>query len=445
MNQPHISFDVIEDAAKGTSQISRSGAAHLNINKQISKYPDPQGEIYTAKHANWGRNDQLPTEIRCAIERVPMAGAAVAKLSKMMYGEGLYYYSDQEFVETGNIRKAHNPEVEAFLRRNFIHTRFIPQQIMNYRLYMNTFSEIGLSRDFKKITNLYAHHAEYARLSKRNDKNYRVEHLYLSADFINATLSHDKRRYRRLALFDWTESERFMRDLRSYRFAWHSKMETPGNIYYATPFWIGLFQKDGWLDVSANVPKIISAMQNNQISIKYQILVPLSYFRIRYPEWDSYDNTQRDEVIMGFESKLNNALTGTDKQFRSIFTVLNDDPSYAGEQGRIEIIAIDDKAKKGVWVPDSNAADAQIVQSLGLHPSQVGLSPEGGKMGAGSGSDQREAYNTEISNNTIDQQIVLEPLNYIAQFNNWGVTFAFEHMKHTTTNEQESGLIPSIP
>ena len=110
---------------------------------------------------------------------------------------------------------------------------------------------------------------------------------------------------------------------------------------------------------------------------------------------------------------------------------------------------MDDKIKSNAWVPSSEKADAQIVQGLGLHPSQVGLATEGGKMGSGSGSDQRESYNTGITLNTIEQEIVLEPLNWIAAFNaqtdpkNWDITFFIDHTIHTTTNVQESGLVPS--
>ena len=116
--------------------------------------------------------------------------------------------------------------------------------------------------------------------------------------------------------------------------------------------------------------------------------------------------------------------------------------------GKIEIIALDDKIKRDAWVPTSETADAQIVQGLGLHPSQVGLAPQGGKMGAGSGSDQRETYNLGISLNNIEQQIILEPLNWIAKYNaqsnpDWDITFFIDHTYHTTSNIRESGLDPS--
>ena len=68
--------------------------------------------------------------------------------------------------------------------------------------------------------------------------------------------------------------------------------------------------------------------------------------------------------------------------------------------------------------------------------------------GAGSGSDQREGFNTEITINTLEQETELELLNFVAQFNartnpEWDVTFFIDHTHHTTTNNQESGLAPS--
>jgi predicted nuclease of predicted toxin-antitoxin system len=197
------------------------------------------------------------------------------------------------------------------------------------------------------------------------------------------------------------------------------------------------------MDVAANVPKILSAMQRNQVSLKYQILIPESYFMIRHTEWSNYSKEQRDKEINSFVKKLNDMLSSPDNQFKSITTIFKDDPSFANALGTVEIKAIDDKIKANNWVPSSNTADAQIVQGLGLHPSQMGLAPEGGKMGAGSGSDQRESYNTQISLNTIDQQIILEPLNFISEYNGWGVTFFIDHTAHTTTNNQEDGLQPS--
>ena len=228
-----------------------------------------------------------------------------------------------------------------------------------------------------------------------------------------------------------------------YEFAYHTYFPTPGSIFYGIPWWKALFEKEGWLQVSANVPKIILAMHANQVSIKYMITIPESYFLARYENWQTLDIDKKQNLINNKINEINSVLTGAANSGKTISQVVKEDPISHNVYGNITIEAIDDKFKRDSWLPDSNVSDAQIVQGFGEHPSQIGLAPQGGKMGAGSGSDQRESYNTSITLNTPDQQVVLEPLNFISRFNGWGVEFYVDHTYHTTTNHQESGMIPA--
>ncbi|MEL7122783.1 MAG: hypothetical protein AAFO07_25275, partial [Bacteroidota bacterium] len=286
--------------------------------------------------------------------------------------------------------------------------------------------------------------AEYCRLAIESQKTYRSEHLLYSKEY-GWSWSPLTKDIKRIPLMDMQLQESFLRKLRGYKFAWHAKFPTPGH-YYAYPFWLGLFRKNGWMEVAKQVPEVVNAMMRNQIILKYHVLIPESYFHIRFPDWTTYTHAQRNKIIDQTIDTINDNLKGTKNAFSSIATVFRHEMGQA--EGKVEIVAVDDKVKKDAWVPSSNIADAQIVQSLGLHPSQIGLAPEGGKMGAGSGSDQRESFNTEISLNTIDQQILLESLNWIAQYNArtnpaWDITFFIDHTTHTTTNKQEDGLEPS--
>lgn len=412
--------------------------------KAITKVPLPREETQGYLWAPWGKKDGLPTEIRKKIEKVPMAGSTIYKLVSMMYGNGLIYYKNEEIL-SGNTRpqRAQLPEVEAFLRRNRIALRYLVPQFTDYRYIQNTFSEMILNKRKDKIVGLYHKPAEFCRLAKQNERTLNIDKLFISADFAHGRPPNKERRAE-VPLMVWHDQERFIRKLRGYKFMWHSKFETPGITYYARPFWIGLFRKDGWLDVSANVPRIVSAMQNNQVSIKYQILISEEYFKFRHgSDWDAYSNEERNKHIDNKIAEINKALVGVDNVFKSISTIFKEDPVTKNRMGLIDIIAVDDKAKTGVWVPDSTYADTQIALSLGLHPSQLGLQTGGGKNVAGSGSDMREGYNTGISLNTIDQEICLEALNFVSEFNGWGVTFCIDHTHHTTTNNQESGLEPS--
>lgn len=447
----HGQYEALLPEARITGQPLQEPA--VDGSRSPAQGPLPETEHMEFRHARWGDDDRLPTHVRQKVYNIPMAGQAIYRLTQMMYGNGLAYYRNSDLQEGTRPQRAYIPAVEAWLQRNHIHRKWLVAQMADYRLYMNTFSEMIFSRDGRQVTGLFHKSAEFCRLAKQDQATYNIDYIYYSPKF---ALPHPPalNEMKKIRLHRWQQDTQYqpgeLPPFAGYsnpKLAWHSKFETPGVLYYARPFWLGLFRKNGWMDVSQAVPEIVNSMMRNQVRLKYQILIPESYFEVRYLEWHSFTAEQRNEVIDKLIKEINAKLNGTQNAYMSITTLFKQDNMRGSELGKIEIIPIDDKVKEGSWVPSSEKADAQIVQGLGLHPSQVGLAPEGGKMGAGSGSDQRESFNTGITVNTIDQEIILEPLNWVARFNaqlnpDWDITFFIPHTHHTTTNEVETGLVP---
>jgi hypothetical protein len=424
-------YQLLESSSKGqitTPSKAPTTAAFEDVGMQVDQ------EVQY-----WGSHNTLPTDVRRKLMAVPLAMATIEKKVAMMYGEGIYYYKEDG---TTKPKRAFIPEIEDFMRRCRINTEWYQAQCWDYCFLANTFSELVLSNDRKNIMELWHKPSEHTRLAPQNTSNNKVEWMKYSPLFANNAQPY-KDKVATIPLFRWYEESEFFAWLRNLKFGWHTRKYSPGMTYYAVPPWVGLFKECGWLDISANVPRIVSAMQNNQIAIKYQIKIPISYFQNMYgDEWDSYDFKKREAAIRQKIQGLEDALQGSDNLYKTIAHTVGEDPITGRLLGDIQIIAIDDKVKVGTWIPDSNISDAQIVQAFGMHPSQMGLQPAGGKMGAGSGSDQRESFNTMIALNTIDQEIILEPLNFISRYNGWGVRFAVSHSTHTTSNLMESGIVP---
>lgn len=387
----------------------------------------------------WGANNRRPTEMRLKLEEVPLAMAAINKLVKLLYGDGIVYHLNSDISKGGDVPRASVPEVEEFMKRCHINTKWFLAQAWDMQIYGNTFSEMIMSRDKTKIVEIWHKSAEHCRLTPVNKSN-KVEYMKYSPMYVDGDPM--ERDISAFYLMRWYEKDAFLAELRGTKFAWHTYIPSPGMTYYANPPWIGLFKECGWLDVAANVPRIISAMQNNQITLKYQIKISIQYFRSRYPDWDTYTALQREKHIDEKVAKINTFLSGTENQFKSWVDVFEEDMVTHELYGDVKIIAVDDKTKSGTWVPDSTTADDQIVKALGLHQSLLGGNAVDGKIGAGSGADQRESFNTAIGTNTLDQTVILEPLNYISEYNKWGVTFSIAHTHHTTTNDRENGLVP---
>lgn len=427
----------------------------------VSDYPDETDVGYD--YAPWGAfdgDDNLPNRIEAKFSRVSIASQAVLRLAKLMYGNGLVYFLEKDLARTSRPLRHYDPAVEEFLAENMISTEWMFPQCLDWNRHWNTFSEMKLSLSRNFIVGLYHKEAPFCRLSKQDAFGV-VRYLLYDARFawnqhqrygnnINQgdTVRENTRRdlsgtATLMPLLTWWDARGFFDRLRGYTFAWHSRIRYGRSVYYSRPPWLGLFHANGWMDVAADVPRIVNSMQKNQIQLKYQIIVEESYFKIEHPDWDSYTAEQRSAALDRFEDAINDKFVGVDKGFSSILSVFRFDPLNNKELGKVQIIPIDDKLKRDSWVPGAERANFEIVQGLGAHPTDFGLSRENGAMGAGSGSDKREVYNSAITLNTIEQEYILGPLNFISRFNGWGVRFAIDHTSHTTSNLIETGLVPS--
>jgi len=409
----------------------------------LGKIPRELHEGY--EWAPWGRYDNEPTRIRKQLAKVPLAGRVLKDKAKALWGNGLVYYKREDLrKEKANAQPAYIPAIEDFLEENMLGTKWLLPQFMDYVQNYNSFSELIMNRRKDYITNIRHQTAEFCRVGKQNPRNLRFEHIHFSPDF-SIGYQPTKDRVKKVPLATWFDRRGFFDRLRGFNFFYHSRITAPGTIYYPEPFWKSLIEKDGWIEAVAEVPKIIAAMQRNQISIKYQILIPVSYFTIRYPDWHSYTGEQREVKIKDLQKKIDDTLTGSKNAYRSLLTVFSDDPAFSTPQGKPEILPIDDKLKQDSWVPTTQQGDQQIVQGLGGHASNVGLGGGDSKMGAGSGSNIRELFNVEVDTNTPEQLCILEVLELVSWFNrqkyaaDWDVIFRVDHNRHTTKDKNEFG------
>ena len=93
-----------------------------------------------------------------------------------------------------------------------------------------------------------------------------------------------------------------------------------------------------------------------------------------------------------------------------------------------EIDVIDDKFKTEAYLPQSAAANSEILFSMQINPTTMGAGMPGGPYAgnAGSGSDIREAFLVNLALCWVDRQILLEPLETIIEFNGWDPTGEIE-------------------
>lgn len=419
-----------------------------NPRPATSDYPDFWEAGY--QYAPWGLyagDDNLPNRLEYKADLVPLIRQIIKRNAQMLTGNGIIYVLEKDLARTAAPERQYLPDVEDFMDANQLETEWWFPQATEWGLHGNVFSEMKLSMSRRFITNLFHKESPFCRLSTQDARGV-IRYLLYDAKFAwnehqGGGEANPSGSATAMPLLTWWDAQRFFDQLKGDTFAWHTRIRSGRSPYYPKPPHVGLFRTDGWVDVAADVPRIVKSMQSNQIQLKYLISVEESYFKIAHPDWENYTAEQRESALNKFEDAINDKFVGVDRLYKSIVSVWKFDPMQNKELGKIEITAIDDKVKSDTWKPGAEGANFEIVHGFGQHPTNFGLSRENGSMGSGSGSDKREVYNTTIDTNTIEQKYLLGPLNFASRFNRWGVRFLIDHTAHTTSNLSESGSVPS--
>lgn len=409
--------------------------------------PNPTEIARNRVWANWGINDNYPNIVEAAIAEVPTVAQAIMLNVMSLLGDSLVYCPDAERNLPQSDRKPYSLEVvDSYLFANnyernllsiafqfFTFAQYMPIYTLDMAGYTIVRDEIKpLAHLRKTLENKYTYRSEYLAYSKR-------------FGFLGGPREED---LKFVPLMD-DEDPTFFQRLKGFRFARHIYLPLCSFFYYPIAPWAGLFKENGWIDIARTVPVIISALQNNQMAKGKLIKISNEYFRIRYSnandftkDWDTMNWTEKKAIIDTTISEIERKLTSPDARGRNIAYVFEqDDARPEIELGHIKIEDLGSNFKNDDWLPDISEANNQIVQGLGANASIYGLQPQGGKMGAGSGSDKMQGRNIQISTNTSIQALLLDHYNYISKFNKWGVTFYFRDMPLTTKDKSEGGFI----
>lgn len=437
-----------KDAGKAHYQALASIQEVYALTGEIKKKPTQEvvkhdGSLESFEYASWGPDNRTPTNFRKKLSKSPVAQRAMNKLVRMDNGNGIVYFKTEDLRKGGKVQRHYDPIIEQFHKNNRIEDFFIPHTIINRRWHWNNFGEFILNKTMDKIVGVRSLTSEYCRVAKQDPKTLTKDWLYYSEYFINGIANSDLTSL--LLLLPQFNQAEFIREHRTFlKFGYHNFIPSPGMTYYAEHPAESLTRTNGYADVSIAVPEIVNTMMSNQVSLAYMIYIPISYFVARHKEWTTMSAAAQGKLFQAKIDEINTKLADPTNRYKSIATIIDDvNPQFGSNTGKIEITAVDDKVKKSEWIPSASMADNQIAHGIGIHPSLIGLTNEGGSLGAGSGSDQREAHNSEIDMNTLDQKSMLWPLQFIADFNEWGITYMFDNDSHTTSNLSESGLVTS--
>lgn len=361
------------------------------------------------KIAAWGSENDFPQKVDKDLSKNADLASGLDWQARALYSGGLGY--EVINIETGAGSKKRIIEIEQFLFRN---NKYLIQAAKDFYKYNNVFPEVILNKGRNQITWLTARPAGHCRLSIQNKKGI-IEFCYVNANWPDAEYN-DKATLKRSVIGPYLMPEDLKNQTKGLEFIYPVSYPS-GNTYYQKAAWNGIREND-WLELANEIATYKISLMKNQMSVKYQILMPDYWMSWKYPDWDKKTPKEKQELQKKEVEKFDNFLKSSKNAGKSIVTPFKTDQKTGKSWEGWKIIPIDDKLKDGMYLEDSAEATIKIFSALGLDPALFGIIP--GKGGSNrSGSDKREALNIYISLIQAHADIVLRPYDFISWYNGW--------------------------
>ncbi|MDI6033013.1 hypothetical protein QLS91_07995 [Flavobacterium sp. LB2P84] len=406
---------------------------------------DKQGKI-----ASWGKNNDYPQQVIKEVKKNGAAASSLRFLRKAHYGNGLILMRDG-VSDTGKKDPKVVPlnelaEINAFFRKSQM-KRFWKETIIDLEWFSIAFPEYILSENFTKINRVKRQKAAWCRFEMMNEENGLVEYVYISEKFGKGSAVDVTSQFvEKIPLIDsyWSADEvreycKVNKITKFIRPVFYPLLE---EAYYPESEWHAIL-KSGWLDVANSVPALKKALFEKQMTIKFLIEIDEQYYQKIYAEeWAKMKVEERKKIRQDLVDSINTGLVGNENAGKSIQSMKYTD-STGKQVSALTITAIDDKLKDGIYLPEASAANSEILVAIGVDATLIGgAGIPGGALGAGSGSDKREAFLILQALYKTNRETTLEIFEFIQDYNKWDNTIVpgFENTILTTLDKNPTGM-----
>lgn len=406
-----------------------ASAVVLDKSASKAKPTTPVINMVSARNiAIWGDDNLFPQTVLAKAEKTFIPAVIDWKVSAM--GSRLVY-GIEEIDANGKetFKRVKDPVVDAWLKRSNI-SRYLIETASDLYWWGNMFPELILSNDRSTITSISAQDAMYCRWERQNPETGLIENCYINANWdSNGTEANSAIVKVIDPYYDPVGALRERKD--GFKYIYPLSFPSPGKTYYQLVSWDSV-RRNGWLEIASLIPTWKKALMQNQISIKYHIEVPEYYWKWKYKDWDK--KSEKDQLACRATemTEFNNFLTGEDKAGKSVMTTSKFDEVTKTKYPGWSITALDDKIADGKYIEDSQEASAHLLFALGIDGTLIGSTPGKG-FGAGSGSDKRVAFNMYLELQQAKEDLILEPLHFIRDYNGWNPEYKFKFKRNAIT------------
>lgn len=382
----------------------------------------PYDQLNIAPWALWGTDNQLPTRMIQDIETCGILNAIIDGKARLALCEGIVpVYMKYDGKARVIDRLCDDAEIVNFLEDNnqFTHTFGWMKDLCGFG---DAAARLMLNNDKNKVVLFQRDDITEVRYQKK-DKNGIIQKLYYSAQWDKNFISPNDGRVFSIPLLNPSNPLGDLVNKAKAGIAEHAitfRQPGWGKHYYSVPLWYGAYK---WVKIAQGVPEMKAAMFENNMRLKYMVIIYDKYWTANYPEWDTLDDEKKETARTTLFNDIDSWLVGSKNAYKSIF--VEGEYTLDGKaQQYIEIKPIQDTTQAGELLPDSAAANSEIAFAMMWNNAMTGGNQKNGLYQENQGgSNVREATAMQVIIHELERKQVQRLMNIIKRFNGWDVAY----------------------
>jgi hypothetical protein len=409
----------------------------------------------------WGDDNLLPVTLADHIENCGVLNAGLDTKSRIAAGKGV-----EPFFKTGVdadgkdiLEWCSDVEIHEWLEENELF-EFTKEAAFDSNGYGWNAGSLILNTGRDKINRIRRIDVYEARQAKKLPGQRFSTDIFLCSDWSkSATGKFDPNKQARIAMLqDGNEfndlADRIKGGAKDFEFAFINRLKRNGRQYYPLPLW---YSSVKWVQHARSIPNAKNAMFLNQILLRYVVTIHPQYWEENVQDWHkiktdpiALKNAQKNTF-----DRIDQWLSGEANAGKSMFNGGFFEKITGKFVPYVQVEAIDDKFTDGKWLPDSAAANSEILFALNMNPALMGAGQPGGAYSNNAGgSNVRESYLVQMMLLDAERKMNTRLMNVVKKFNGWAARLEKETTVTTSSTTRtytprlvfrfQSGLLTTL-
>ena len=384
--------------------------------------PTQDDKLTQGPWALWGKDNKLPLTYADHIENCGVLSAALDAKARIATGKGVQPFTIENILPDGTeeLKWVNDAEINEWLEENQLFDTHLDFSFdkNGYGWRCGSYM-LNVKRD--KINRIHRKDVYECRLQKKSNAGI-IKSIYMCADWANNSIGFNKNEHIQLpALMEGFELHDLKGRSGGFEFAFIDRKRRNGRQYYPMPLW---YAAQEWVKLARSVPGHKNTQFKRQIQLQYVVTISQKYWENLYQNWGTMEIEKKMEIVNAKYDEIDSWLSGSGNAYKSLFCFSYVDPVTGKEVKDIQVEAIDDKVKDGKLLPDSAAANSEILFALMVNPALMGAGQPGGPYSSNAGgSNVRESYLVQMMLLEEERKMNLTHLNTVKRYNGWDKRF----------------------